>query len=154
MQSKVYFLKELVSNPFLGPEGKQVQFEVLGQDFGVIALQPGTDDLLIASLREANKRRIGGIVEISLTEYEQKKKEFPYKPFGTQLEPLRVFGDPFKAPPQLPTADLAVGDNNAYQQPPSPPNPHDSNTGPVGPAFFKVRSGKPPAKSPAPVAST
>lgn len=71
-----YFQKELVSNPFM-VAGKTVQFEVLGGNRGVIALNPETDGPLVDALNKAAAKRRGGVIKITSEQYLQKKTLFP-----------------------------------------------------------------------------
>lgn len=78
---KVYFLKDLVSNPtFLklrrGDKeiSVRVPWEDFGGDAGGITLDPSTQSAEIAALREFVRGRRGGITEATAEEYEDSKK--------------------------------------------------------------------------------
>lgn len=72
-----YYRKELFSNPLRLPNGFTIQFTEVADDMGVLATEDG---YLISELRNAIQRRVGGVNEISASEYEDLKKNPPDKP--------------------------------------------------------------------------
>lgn len=100
--AKVYFFKEIASNAYL-VSGAPVQFEPLPGNRGSIALESPKDDTLIAALKDAATREVGGISSISESEYTEKKtlaasmpltpprhkemlRPMPKGPFGRKVE--------------------------------------------------------------------
>ncbi len=70
--------------------GQKVQFELLGDARGVIALDEESNAVEIAELREYVKRRVGGVSEISSEEFESAKKNHPYLPGDSFLRKSQV----------------------------------------------------------------
>lgn len=82
---KVYFYKELLSNAFI-VGGRAVPFEALDGNRGVIALDPGKDQMLIDALNEAANKHRGGIVKIPFDQYTEKKSLYPFSPSDPRLK--------------------------------------------------------------------
>lgn len=84
-------------------DGKAVPFEALDMNCGVIALDTVNDAPLVAALREAASKHIGGIIPCDLATYDAKKKAYPWraKPTPGTDSPLRTMpSGPPKAKPQ------------------------------------------------------
>lgn len=78
----VYFKKAMVDRPF-AVDKKPVRFEVLGENTGVIELDPEKDAAIVAALEKAAHDKRGGIVKIDAARYEElKKKLMVYAPSG------------------------------------------------------------------------
>lgn len=146
--SKVFFLKELVSNPFLDTKGRRIYFEPLAQDYGVTQLDSEADQDTIAALRAGIKNRTGGIYEITEGQYLEKKRTLPFQPFGPPSDQLRVFQQPgFKAPPENAPVTAEVN-MPAVSAPPSNPIPNQAPQGPGATPAIKLRVGRPPKQQP------
>lgn len=94
-----HYIKEVVSNPVMDRNGKVIQFEVIGQDFGVLSLDENdpVQNQLIEDLDKLREQRTGGIVPCTADEKSQKKSQYPWQPSASQSEPtLRVFQDQLK----------------------------------------------------------
>jgi hypothetical protein len=72
-----YFKKELVSNALRLPNGKAVRFEKVGDDTGLLATE---DEGLIEELKKVMARKVGGVTEIAVEEFEEIKKNPPARP--------------------------------------------------------------------------
>lgn len=101
-----YFKKELLSNPVWLPSGGKFPFDNIGNNEGVLA----TDDLILVTEAErAMAAHRGGIIEITVEEYDElikKKQDSPSQP--------NLPSDPF----QVPRLSL---DPNRFNQAPSKP---------------------------------
>ena len=90
MDTKVYFLKEILSNPVI-IKGARVGFENVGGNQGVIVLDSATDSdkEFIAGLNDFAGRGVGGVVKINEVQYTQKKSSSELKPSARPKEMLR-----------------------------------------------------------------
>ena len=80
-QRRAYFVKELVSIPYaIG--GKVIGWEVLDGNRGRASynLDNPNDAKIAAELTEAAQNHRGGIIQVSLEQFEEVKKKFPYQP--------------------------------------------------------------------------
>lgn len=96
-----FFLKELVShNPVALSSGKVLNWEMVGNDTGVLATE---DDGTISELQALIKQRRGGVIELSAEKYEglKKNRKFvpkqadsvvsaPYKVVDREINPLKA----------------------------------------------------------------
>lgn len=71
-----YFQKEIASNRLYLPNGRPIEFEIVGSDTGLLAVEDNAQELL-SQLDNAIKRRVGGVVEITRDRYEDLKKNPP-----------------------------------------------------------------------------
>ena len=78
-----YFKKETLTNPIYDASGSQIKFEPVVNNAGVLSLEVGSNDALIALLADKASKRRGGVVVISAEIYESLKKKEP------ALTPLR-----------------------------------------------------------------
>jgi hypothetical protein len=87
----VYFLKEILSNP-VNIQGRNVPFENVGANRGVIALDPSKipDKDYIAGLTDWANQGIGGVTKISAADYAQKKSQPVLKPSARPRDMLRA----------------------------------------------------------------
>lgn len=124
-----FFKKEIASNPFTGPNGQQVQFEILPSDTGVIVLDETKDAELITALTEAFRNRRGGVVEVTEQEYHDIKKNKEHlRPSVAFLRQPKM--QTFKSPellkrPESPASRVAA-DRQRIPAPTVPPPPVDT----------------------------
>jgi hypothetical protein len=153
--AKKYFLKELVAQPIIATNGRPVPFELLAQDYGVIALDEDNPEqaALILDLEKARAQRIGGIVPISESEYTQKKSSMPYQASRSRSEPLQAFPSrlDYRLKAAQEDAAVAVADNgngstasptNPPVPTPLPPAQPPIEAAPVLPADFKPKTAR------------
>lgn len=73
-----FFRKTILSNPIATSQGYRIQFQPIGDDEGVIALE---DETVIGELKAMATNRVGGVIEITKEEFEElKKKADPASP--------------------------------------------------------------------------
>jgi hypothetical protein len=72
--SKIYFLKQGVSNQLTSSSGQPFKFEKLADNQGVIELDETENASEIADLRGWIKRKLGGVSEIDQAKFEDVKK--------------------------------------------------------------------------------
>lgn len=93
-----YFRKSLPKNPVLGSDGQPIRFALVGDGYGLAALDETQDAQRIADLEAWAKRGQGGVIELSAAEAEALKKK-PVEPAPSLLphQKLRLFnpGNPF-----------------------------------------------------------
>jgi hypothetical protein len=95
-----HYIKEVVSNPVLDRNGKAIQWETIGQDYGILTLDENdpVQQQLIEDLDKLREQKTGGIVPCTEDEQRQKKLQYPWQPSVSPSEPtLRVFQDQLKA---------------------------------------------------------
>jgi len=139
--SKVrYFQKELVSNPFFF-KNAPVPFEANSSNQGVIRLEEGRDDELIAVLKSAIEKRRGGIIEVGEEEYNAIKKNENGKTYAplSQPERLRVLPSLGHKKPAV-----AVATENQVQSA-SPVQPAANTLAEISP--FRPPAGQPTKKA-------
>jgi hypothetical protein len=102
-----YFLKEIASNVVTDRNGRPIQFQNIGGDYGVLALDDADVGLepILTSLTALANQHMRGVVAITEGEYSAKKAAFPYNPPVQTSQSLRVF-NPQRNP-------LSPGDNAA-----------------------------------------
>lgn len=118
---KVYFSKALLSNQIM-VAGKCPAWEPLDGNQGVIMLDSVADAAMIAGLEEYVTRQSGGVLKSSSIEYEELKKNHPWKPRGAKSwldEPLKLAGRKGYRPAE-PKPSIAKHANGA-DTPPAPP---------------------------------
>lgn len=76
MATPVYFRKELVKNKLMYKDGTFAQWELLGEGYGVAALDAEADKEKVEQLRNFIKAKRGGVLEVTKEEYEETKKKF------------------------------------------------------------------------------
>lgn len=105
--AKKFFRKELVSNSFL-VKGKQVPFEIVEGNRGLIALDETPENAdLISVLEGFSSKRKYGVVVISEAEYLEKKKLLKsVQPSKRKLEKLKVMQPLLK--PKSPSPEKAA----------------------------------------------
>jgi hypothetical protein len=88
---RVYYVKAHLSNPII-VKGTRVNFENVGGNWGVIALDPnnGADKELIDGLNHLVSDGVGGVGRISAEEYAQKKSQQALNPSDRPKELLRL----------------------------------------------------------------
>lgn len=89
--AKHWVYKEILTSKYIC-NGKAVDFEPLDGNSGVGVFEDGKDDQVLACLRDAAAKQMGGIVFITEQEYTQKKTERPFNPSAERLrqEKLRI----------------------------------------------------------------
>lgn len=137
-----YFLKHLVFNP-VNWQGRPVSWEALAGEEGVRQIDEQAEPELVARLQECARSQIHGIEEISLAQYELKKKTLPeWSSVAKPPELLRAWAQPgpkapanaaAASPPASPPASAffnegshpmgrqAYGLPEPIRQPPTPP---------------------------------
>lgn len=118
-----YFLKEQVNNSIY-VAGQSPRWEVLAQQTGVIALQEGKDDELIAGLNGFATRHVGGVLAISEAEYTQKKTQMPFAASSpSSKEYLRLAQEPKQEKPRFAPSltSAAVAVDNTSRAPRATP---------------------------------
>jgi hypothetical protein len=98
-----YFKKELISNALRLPNGKAVRFERVGDDTGLLATE---DEGLIEELKKVMARKVGGVTEIALEEFEEIKKNPPARPSRLRSLDARSVLKLLRKP-NIPSADVA-----------------------------------------------
>jgi hypothetical protein len=94
--SKVFFVKELLTNAYL-VGGKAVPFIALHNNRGIIELDTETDAVLATALSEAASKSKGGIVRVTAEQAEEVKKNSPPLNPSEPQKPkdvLRIMPDP------------------------------------------------------------
>ena len=96
-----FFKKTILSNPIATSKGYRIQFQPIGDDEGVIALE---DETVIAELKDMAERRVGGVIEVTREQFDELKKK---DEFVSQPKPR------LSDPPQWPKATLDIRDGAA-----------------------------------------
>ena len=82
-----YFKKEIPDNPLFLPTGAKVDFQFFDPEgFGFLQT---ADEFVIAELDRAISRRVGGVVESSVEEYDEFQKKKAEQPLGRLSRPER-----------------------------------------------------------------
>lgn len=124
---KLYFSKALLTNQILAA-GKVIPWEPLDDNQGVIMLDSVADAAVVKDLDTFVEKQSGGVLKISAQEYEDLKKNHPYRQLGPkswQQEQLKVAGRKgFKPPaPQPSVARPAAPPVNGATAPAGTPGP-------------------------------
>lgn len=118
-----FFGKEQVNNPIL-VAGQSPRWEVLAQQWGVIALQEGKDDALIEGLNGFASRHVGGVIALSEAEYTQKKTQMPFAASSpSSKEYLRLAQEPKQEKPKFAPSLATAGPVAVEARPPNRPTP-------------------------------
>jgi hypothetical protein len=105
--TKRHFAKEILGNR-VQVAGKYVNFENVGSNRGVIALDPAVqaDAEIIAGLDKIAAAGVGGVIAISEAQYAEKKSQAASRPLGRPKEMLalrsRPKGNPVRRVPPPP----------------------------------------------------
>lgn len=129
--SKVYFLKEILSNP-INIKGTNVAFENIGGNRGVVALDPanGQESQFITELNQFASQGVGGVSRITEAQYIEKKNQPAPTPSGRQKEMLRLRPTGPRPRPVQPPAEATV---QAVAPPAEPAaGPLDTPLEPIG----------------------
>lgn len=104
--AKMFFVKELISNPLI-LEGRKIPFEDLGDEMGGIVTE---DPVLAASLRHAQRTRIGGVYEVTEEQFaDHKKKAIEHESLRNSRALANNIGGPLQ--PLNKPVDAAVAGN-------------------------------------------
>jgi hypothetical protein len=89
-----YFIKHLVFNPVLGPDGKPISWEALQGEDGIKEVDETRDPVLADKLSEFSQKQQYGVVEVGHAEYEQKKKSTPAYQSAPRSDLLQAWQQP------------------------------------------------------------
>jgi len=120
---KHFFAKELVNNPYV-VDGKAAPFQVYPGNTGLLELETGKDDKLIAALDEAAAKHRGGIVKLTEPQFAEKKNQLlsaplpkprpkemlrtaPRSPFDRKSDTAGAGAEPVKPLRPTPSLDAA-----------------------------------------------
>jgi hypothetical protein len=105
----VYFKKTMVNMAFFVNK-QPVHFEVLGQNTGVIKLDPDKDEGIIIGLQAAAGAHRGGIQQIDAELYAELKKNLPFVPSVPKSQPsIRLWkNEPRQLPKLAPVGNAAT----------------------------------------------
>lgn len=151
--AKSYFFKEIASNPVI-VNGAPVQFQHIAGNRGLLELESGKDDELIAGLTKLANDQVGGIVKLNEAQFAEKKTQAVSTILPKPKEMLRVLKptlNPFPqevrntegnvappadgsqiAPPPAPGIPLTATAPATSPTPPTPVIPLTPNGEPVG----------------------
>ena len=122
------FFKEMASNPVLDKQGKPIQWQIIGEDYGILTLDGANVEqkAVIEVLDTYAKGRIGGVVVSTPEQNDELKKKFPPgqsgRPSERNKDEIRPFNPPkppaIRQDPQPGAAPAVVGGDINAKFPP------------------------------------
>ena len=124
MNTKVFFLKEILSNPII-IQGTTINWENIGGNRGVLVLDPSNpaDAKFIPDLSKYSAKGVGGVVQLTEAEYTEKKSHPISTPSSRPKEMLRARAVPGARPIRTPGAEAMAAVAAPVESPAAAPVP-------------------------------